>query len=460
LVGILLAVSLVSGGVSVDAAGTVLLNFQYQYDAGNRLASETDTVNGTSTTIPYTYDASNQLTSAGNTQYSYDPNGNRTMTGYQVGAGNELQSDGVWNFKYDLEGNLIEKDGLSNGLIWKYTWDDANHLLTATEYNASTGAVQEQETNFWDVFGNLIEQDQYNASTGTTTVLKLANQIVGLSSGQQGTGGKVLVHHRVAEAFAQQPALDRRLLGSGEPLDHLDAAPAGDVASQGPQRLVGVVARVGEGDGTEEGERVVLTKRLEKLLVGGLPEQAEQGDAELDRFPIRGSGDEEAGQVVQPLVADALLVDQRLDDRINDRDDVSGDDVLVDGGLVQPRGLPGVGQDQFHRPADGLLVLAGPHVVRPHPVHRPRRPANLRALADALLVGERIAVLGHPRLIGGDVGADELQDGGAAVPGHRRRLVTTLVSLVPEQSAQEAHGLFPGSAGSALTSRCGSGCLA
>jgi hypothetical protein len=74
-------------------------------------------------------------------------------------------------------------------LIWKYTWDDANHLLTATEYNASTGAVQEQETNFWDVFGNLIEQDQYNASTGTTTVLKLANQIVGLSPGQQGTGG-------------------------------------------------------------------------------------------------------------------------------------------------------------------------------------------------------------------------------------------------------------------------------
>jgi RHS repeat-associated protein len=107
----------------------------------------------------------------------------------QVGAGNELQSDGVWNFKYDPVGNLIEKDGLSNGLIWKYTWDDANHLLTATEYNASTGAVQEQETNFWDVFGNLIEQDQYNASTGTTTVLKLANQIVGLSSGQQGTGG-------------------------------------------------------------------------------------------------------------------------------------------------------------------------------------------------------------------------------------------------------------------------------
>jgi RHS repeat-associated protein len=172
-----------------NAAGTVLLNFQYQYDAGNRLTSETDTVNGTATTTNYTYDASNQLTSAGNTQYSYDPNGNRTMAGYQTGTGNELQSDGVWDFRYDPEGNLIEKDGISNGLIWKYAWDNANHLLTATEYNASTGAIEEQETNFWDVYGNLIEQDQYNASTGGTTVVKFANEIMGLSLGQQGTGG-------------------------------------------------------------------------------------------------------------------------------------------------------------------------------------------------------------------------------------------------------------------------------
>jgi len=153
-------------------------NGQYQYDAGNRLTSETDTVNGTATTTNYTYDASNQLTSAGNTQYSYDPNGNRTMAGYQTGTGNELQSDGVWDFRYDPEGNLIEKDGISNGLIWKYAWDNANHLLTATEYNTSTGAIEEQETNFWDVFGNLIEQDQLNASRGTTTVLKFAKQSV------------------------------------------------------------------------------------------------------------------------------------------------------------------------------------------------------------------------------------------------------------------------------------------
>lgn len=35
----------------------------------------------------------------------------------------------------------------------------------------------------------MIQRDQYNTSTGTTTVTRFANQIVGLSPGQQGTGG-------------------------------------------------------------------------------------------------------------------------------------------------------------------------------------------------------------------------------------------------------------------------------
>ena len=34
--------------------------------------------------------------------------------------------------------------------------------------------------------------------------------------------------------------LTKPLLCAGEPFDHMDAAPAGDVAGQGPQRLVGV----------------------------------------------------------------------------------------------------------------------------------------------------------------------------------------------------------------------------
>jgi hypothetical protein len=58
----------------------------------------------------------------------------------------------------------------------------------------------------------------------------------------------------------------------------------------------------GEGDGAEQGELVVPTERLEEFLVAGLPEQAKEGDAELDRLPIRGLGHERAGQFVQPVV--------------------------------------------------------------------------------------------------------------------------------------------------------------
>ena len=80
-----------------NAAATVLLDYQYQWDSADRLSSETDTYSGTPTTTTYGYDASNELTSA---TYTYDANGNRTMAGYQTGANNELLSDGTWNYAY------------------------------------------------------------------------------------------------------------------------------------------------------------------------------------------------------------------------------------------------------------------------------------------------------------------------------------------------------------------------
>jgi hypothetical protein len=184
----------------------------------------------------------------------------------------------------------------------------------------------------------------------------------------------------------------------------------------------------------------VPTERLEQVDVGGLPEQAKQGDPELDRLPIRRFRDERAGQFIQPVVADAVLVDQRLNDRINDGDDVFGDDVLVNGGFVVGRGLAGVGKDQFDGLADGRLVLPRPEVVGHHPVRRTHAPAELRPGVDTLIIGKRAAVLGHARLVGANVGADELQDRGASVPGHRRRLVWL---LSPEQSCPECHRNHP-----------------
>jgi hypothetical protein len=101
----------------------------------------TETVQGTSTTTSYHYDGSDQLTGAGSVRYTYDANGNRTQGGYQVGPGNEVLSDGVWNYKYDLAGNLVEKDGIGTGLVWQYTWDNANHLLSAVEYDSQDQVV-------------------------------------------------------------------------------------------------------------------------------------------------------------------------------------------------------------------------------------------------------------------------------------------------------------------------------
>ena len=64
-----------------NASGTTLLDYQYQWDAANRLSSETDTYSGTPATTNYGYDASNELTSANSATYTFDAAGNRTMAG-------------------------------------------------------------------------------------------------------------------------------------------------------------------------------------------------------------------------------------------------------------------------------------------------------------------------------------------------------------------------------------------
>jgi hypothetical protein len=131
--------------------------------------------------------------------YVYDRNGNRVGSGYQVGPGNEVLSNGVWNYKYDLAGNLVEKDGIGTGLVWRYTWDDANHLLSAVEYD-SRGQVVVREVNHWDVFGNLLAQEVYSGATGQTRVTRYARHVAGLS-----------------EAALSQARVGDRLRESGEP---------------------------------------------------------------------------------------------------------------------------------------------------------------------------------------------------------------------------------------------------
>jgi RHS repeat-associated protein len=158
-----------------NSSGTVLEDFTYSLDAGSRLTSETDTINGTPTTTNDGYDSSNQLTSSGGKTYNWDLEGNPTNSGEQVGPDNQLITDGNWNYKYDPEGNVIEKDGAAGGpdagLVWKYGYDNENHLTNAVETNASN-QVLVQDSFFYDVNNNRVESDV--TINGTTTVTKYA----------------------------------------------------------------------------------------------------------------------------------------------------------------------------------------------------------------------------------------------------------------------------------------------
>jgi YD repeat-containing protein len=140
----------------------VVASYTYNYDAGARLTSEVD--NGTSTS--YGYDATNQITSAGSTTYGWDANGNTKATGVIIGTNNQLWSDGTWNYIYDHEGNLIQKNGISNGLAWTYGYDNMNQMTSAIEKSGSTTLVS--ATYVYDVFGKRLQSSV--TVSGTTTV--------------------------------------------------------------------------------------------------------------------------------------------------------------------------------------------------------------------------------------------------------------------------------------------------
>jgi RHS repeat-associated protein len=143
-----------------DGAGNVLGDYQYLYDLADRLAAESD--NGQP--IGYRYDPSGQLTQAGGALYAYDPNGNRVMGGSIPGIDNRLIFDGTWLYSYDAEGNVLQKLRWSDGRTWTYTWDNANHMTSATETQWN-GTLVVRETMQYDVFGNLVEKDTLTAAT-------------------------------------------------------------------------------------------------------------------------------------------------------------------------------------------------------------------------------------------------------------------------------------------------------
>src|SRR6202158_5325471 len=61
---------------SKDASNATINKFIYALDTADRLTSETDTQNGSTTTTTYGYDSAGQVTAAGSASYGFDNNGN------------------------------------------------------------------------------------------------------------------------------------------------------------------------------------------------------------------------------------------------------------------------------------------------------------------------------------------------------------------------------------------------
>jgi RHS repeat-associated protein len=144
---------------------TVFADYDWDYDAGNRLEQFVSSVDGT---VDYNYDARDQLTAAtyvgqasslsSDESYTYDDNGNRVLANgatYQTDPNNRLVNDGTYTYLYDDEGNLTQRTKTSDGSYTVYTWDHRNRLTKITD-KTSLNVVTKEVTYQYDVFNRRI----------------------------------------------------------------------------------------------------------------------------------------------------------------------------------------------------------------------------------------------------------------------------------------------------------------
>jgi RHS repeat-associated protein len=142
----------------VQASGATLTYLTYAYDAASQVTSEAYSGPTTTTLNTYAYDVGGELTTVnGAVLYGYDANGNPNPNPpTSVGAGNELTNDGTWTYTYDAEGNETSKSQGATSPSWSYTYDNADHLIMAVEYNQPGGTAQITVTYGYDAMGNVV----------------------------------------------------------------------------------------------------------------------------------------------------------------------------------------------------------------------------------------------------------------------------------------------------------------
>ena len=152
------------------------------------------------------------------------------------------------SLSYDAAGNRTGKTSIADDESWTYTYDDDDHMTSATRRDA-LGDVESQVAYVYDVFGNLIERDATAAGGGSPTVERYAyvgGRIWADLDGSDQVATRYLDGDAVDEVFAREAAggavawylADR--LGSVRDLidesaavvDHLDYDPFGGVTNE------------------------------------------------------------------------------------------------------------------------------------------------------------------------------------------------------------------------------------
>jgi RHS repeat-associated protein len=120
---------------------TVISNYNYGYDDGNRLSGK----NGTDGISTVAYGNDNQISSVNNAtrpdeSYSFNALGIRSGWTTDPLDKRRVLSDGTYQYQYDDEGNLTQKKEISTGKVTTYVWDYRNRL---SRVNLDDGSIVE-----------------------------------------------------------------------------------------------------------------------------------------------------------------------------------------------------------------------------------------------------------------------------------------------------------------------------
>jgi RHS repeat-associated protein len=224
------------GSIDHKFNSSVVSNYNYGYDDGNRLSGKGGT-DGISTVA---YGNDNQISAVNNTTrpdeaYSFDALGIRAGWLTDAVDKRRVLNDGIYQYQYDDEGNLTEKQEIATGKVTTYTWDYRNRLMKVTSgslvveygYDAEdrrvskrvNGVVQEKYVYdgedialVVDAGGTIVERYLYGDGTDNVLSRTSAGGVVWSLADRQGSvvdvvdeGGNVL-NHFVYDSFGNRTA--------------------------------------------------------------------------------------------------------------------------------------------------------------------------------------------------------------------------------------------------------------